>query len=171
MSDKLLEQYVRTQNAVHFFPQDVRERMREERGQTTVEWLVIMVGLIALAGVLAGLGHVERRRQVADRRVLATARQDQGQGLASPDGRPGPSREAATARARDPRPAPGRGSRVHRLPRARDARGQTTVEWLAVMVGFVALVTVLAGDDIWARAGQTVVDATKVILGSGDDSV
>ena len=56
MSDKLLEQYVRTQNAVHFFPQDVRERMREERGQTTVEWLVIMVGLIALAGVLAGAG-------------------------------------------------------------------------------------------------------------------
>ena len=55
--------------------------------------------------------------------------------------------------------------------RARSARGQTTVEWLAVMVGFVALVTVLAGDDIWARAGQTVVDATKVILGSGDDSV
>ena len=30
--------------------------MREERGQTTVEWLVIMVGLIALAGVLAGQG-------------------------------------------------------------------------------------------------------------------
>lgn len=56
MSDKLLEQYVRSQNAVHFFPQDVRERMREERGQTTVEWLVIMVGLIALAGVLAGQG-------------------------------------------------------------------------------------------------------------------
>lgn len=55
--------------------------------------------------------------------------------------------------------------------RARSARGQTTVEWLAVMVGFVALVTLLAGDDIWARAGQTVVDATKVILGSGDDSV
>lgn len=55
--------------------------------------------------------------------------------------------------------------------RARDARGQTTVEWLVVMVGFAALVTVLAGDDIWARAGQTVVDATKVILGSGDDSV
>ena len=55
--------------------------------------------------------------------------------------------------------------------RARSARGQTTVEWLVVMVGFAALVTVLAGDDIWARAGQTVVDATKVILGSGDDSV
>jgi len=54
MSDKLLEQYVRTQNAVHFLPQDIRERMREERGQTTVEWLVIIVGLIALAGVLAG---------------------------------------------------------------------------------------------------------------------
>ena len=27
-----------------------------ERGQTTVEWLVIMVGLVALAGVLAGSG-------------------------------------------------------------------------------------------------------------------
>ena len=30
--------------------------MREEAGQTTVEWLVIMVGLIALAGALAGSG-------------------------------------------------------------------------------------------------------------------
>ena len=30
--------------------------MREQAGQTTVEWLVIMVGLVALAGVLAGSG-------------------------------------------------------------------------------------------------------------------
>ena len=35
--------------------------MREDRGQTTVEWLVIMVGLIALAErSLAGAGHVEQ---------------------------------------------------------------------------------------------------------------
>ena len=54
--------------------------------------------------------------------------------------------------------------------RARSARGQTTVEWLAVMVGFVALVTLLAGDDIWARAGQVVVDAADDIS-VGDDSV
>ena len=57
MSDKLLEQYVRTQNAVHFFPAGcASSACASERGQTTVEWLVIMVGLIALAGVLAGRG-------------------------------------------------------------------------------------------------------------------
>ena len=57
------------------------------------------------------------------------------------------------------------------VARARSARGQTTVEWLAVMVGFVALVTVLAGDDIWARAGDVVVDAVNVIFGSDNDKV
>jgi Flp pilus assembly pilin Flp len=54
MSDKLLEQYIRTQTAIRHFADDMRERVREQSGQTTVEWLVIMVGLIALAGVLAG---------------------------------------------------------------------------------------------------------------------
>jgi Flp pilus assembly pilin Flp len=34
----------------------MRERMREEAGQTTVEWLVIMVGLVALGGALAAAG-------------------------------------------------------------------------------------------------------------------
>ena len=53
MSSVVLEQYVRAQIAVKF-AQDVRDRMREQAGQTTVEWLVIMVGLVALAGVLAG---------------------------------------------------------------------------------------------------------------------
>ena len=52
------------------------------------------------------------------------------------------------------------------LPARADARGQTTVEWLAVMVGFAALVTVLAGDDIWSQAGQAVVDAVNAIFGS-----
>jgi Flp pilus assembly pilin Flp len=56
MSDKLLEQYIRTQTAVRHFADDMRERVSEQSGQTTVEWLVIMVGLIALAGVLAGQG-------------------------------------------------------------------------------------------------------------------
>ena len=56
MSSVVLEQYVRTQVAVSKFAQDVRDRMREQAGQTTVEWLVIMVGLVALAGVLAGSG-------------------------------------------------------------------------------------------------------------------
>jgi Flp pilus assembly pilin Flp len=56
MSSVVLEQYVRTQAAVSQFAQDVRDRMREQAGQTTVEWLVIMVGLVALAGVLAGSG-------------------------------------------------------------------------------------------------------------------
>ena len=54
MSSTLLEQFVRMQTAVTEYVADLRERMREEAGQTTVEWLVIMVGLIALAGVLAG---------------------------------------------------------------------------------------------------------------------
>ena len=56
MSSVVLEQYVRAQTAVSQFAQDVRDRMREQAGQTTVEWLVIMVGLVALAGVLAGSG-------------------------------------------------------------------------------------------------------------------
>lgn len=56
MSSVVLEQYVRAQSAASQFAQDVRDRMREQAGQTTVEWLVIMVGLVALAGVLAGSG-------------------------------------------------------------------------------------------------------------------
>jgi hypothetical protein len=54
MSDKLLEQYIRTQTAARVFAEDLRDRMREQTVQTTVVWLVILVGLIALAGVLAG---------------------------------------------------------------------------------------------------------------------
>ena len=56
MSSVVLEQYVRAQSAVTQFAQDLRDRTREQAGQTTVEWLVIMVGLVALAGVLAGSG-------------------------------------------------------------------------------------------------------------------
>ena len=52
MSSTLLEQYVRIQIAVTGYVSDLRERMREEGGQTTVEWLVIMVGLTALATAL-----------------------------------------------------------------------------------------------------------------------
>jgi hypothetical protein len=72
------------------------------------------------------------------------------------------------------------GIRGHRLAadlasglvaRARDARGQTTIEWLAIMVGFTALVTILAGDDIWKQAGQAIVDAVNAILGQTDDKV
>jgi len=57
------------------------------------------------------------------------------------------------------------------LARARCARGQTTIEWLAVMVGFTALVTVLAGDDVWRQAGRAIVDAVNAILGQADDKV
>ena len=56
MSDQLLEQYVRIHTAVAQYVGDLRERMREEAGQTTVEWLVIMVGLTALALALVGAG-------------------------------------------------------------------------------------------------------------------
>jgi hypothetical protein len=57
------------------------------------------------------------------------------------------------------------------LARAHDARGQTTIEWLAVMVGFTALVTILAGDDVWKQAGKAVVDAVNAIIGEADDKV
>jgi hypothetical protein len=57
------------------------------------------------------------------------------------------------------------------LTRARSARGQTTVEWLAVMVGFVALVTVLAGSDVWGQAGEVVVHAVQHIFDSDHDKV
>jgi hypothetical protein len=57
------------------------------------------------------------------------------------------------------------------LARARCARGQTTVEWLAIMVGFTALVTVLAGDDVWKQAGQAVAEAAEFILSGAGDKV
>ena len=53
MSSTLLEQFIRLQVAVHEYASNLRERMREEAGQTTVEWLVIMVGLVALGSALA----------------------------------------------------------------------------------------------------------------------
>jgi hypothetical protein len=56
MSNQLLEQYVRIQTAVTEYVAELRERMREQAGQTTVEWLVIMVGLTALALALVGAG-------------------------------------------------------------------------------------------------------------------
>jgi Flp pilus assembly pilin Flp len=56
MSNALYEQYLRASVALTQFVYDARDRMREQRGQTTVEWLVIMVGLIALAGALAASG-------------------------------------------------------------------------------------------------------------------
>ena len=52
MSNQLLEQYIRMQTAVA----ELRDRIRDEAGQTTVEWLVIMVGLTALAAALVGSG-------------------------------------------------------------------------------------------------------------------
>jgi hypothetical protein len=57
------------------------------------------------------------------------------------------------------------------LARARCARGQTTVEWLVIMVGFTALVTVLAGDDVWKQAGKVVADAAQFILSAAGDKV
>jgi hypothetical protein len=56
MSSTLLEQYIRLQSAVAQYASDLRQRVREEAGQTTVEWLVIMVGLTALATALVGAG-------------------------------------------------------------------------------------------------------------------
>jgi Flp pilus assembly pilin Flp len=56
MATQLLEQYVRLQIAVTEYAADLRERMDDESGQTTVEWLVIMVGLTALAVALVASG-------------------------------------------------------------------------------------------------------------------
>jgi hypothetical protein len=55
--------------------------------------------------------------------------------------------------------------------RARDARGQTTIEWLALMVGFTALVTILAGSDVWPKAGKAIVEAVNGIFSKDHDRV
>jgi len=48
--------------------------------------------------------------------------------------------------------------------RARSEHGQATVEWIALMVGFAALVTLLAGKDVWQRAAEEIVDTVDAIL-------
>ena len=55
--------------------------------------------------------------------------------------------------------------------RARETRGQTTIEWLALMVGFTALVTILAGDDVWQKAGKAIVEAVDGICSKDHDRV
>jgi hypothetical protein len=57
------------------------------------------------------------------------------------------------------------------MARVRDTRGQTTVEWLALMVGFTALVTILAGADVWPKAGKAIVEAVNGIFSSDHDRV
>jgi hypothetical protein len=56
MSSQLLEQYVRFQG----FMTELGARIREQRGQTTVEWLVLMVGIIALGGAFASSGLLQQ---------------------------------------------------------------------------------------------------------------
>ena len=55
MSSQLLEQYVRFQGLMT----ELSARVREQRGQTTVEWLVLMVGIIALGGAFASSGLLQ----------------------------------------------------------------------------------------------------------------
>jgi hypothetical protein len=55
--------------------------------------------------------------------------------------------------------------------RVRCTRGQTTIEWLALMVGFTALVTVLAGADVWPKAGKAIVEAVDGIFSKDHDRV
>jgi hypothetical protein len=45
---RLLEQFVKVQNAIA----GLGQRMREQEGQTTVEWLVIAVGITGLVAAL-----------------------------------------------------------------------------------------------------------------------
>ena len=56
MSNQLLEQYVKFQGLMT----ELGARVREQRGQTTVEWLVLMVGIIALGGAFAGSGMLQK---------------------------------------------------------------------------------------------------------------
>jgi hypothetical protein len=49
MSSMLLRQFVRIQIAAT----EARDRLQEQTGQTTVEWLVIMVGITSLAAAFA----------------------------------------------------------------------------------------------------------------------
>lgn len=57
------------------------------------------------------------------------------------------------------------------VARARGTGGQTTVEWVVLMVGLAALLTVLAGSDVWHSAGKAIVDTVRQIFGSGHDRV
>jgi hypothetical protein len=57
------------------------------------------------------------------------------------------------------------------MTRVRCTRGQTTIEWIALMVGFTALVTILAGDDVWQKAGQAIVEAVNGIFSKDHDRV
>lgn len=61
------------------------------------------------------------------------------------------------------------GSRA--VARLRQERGQTTIEWLALMAGVAALVTILAGSDVWSKVGKAVVDAVDAIFSSDHDRV
>jgi hypothetical protein len=56
MSSQLLEQYVKFQGLMT----ELSARVREQRGQTTVEWLVLMVGIIALGGAFASSGLLQQ---------------------------------------------------------------------------------------------------------------
>ena len=133
MSSTLLEQYVRTQNAVTSFAQDVRERMREEARADHRR----------VAGH-HGRPHRPRRRpgrarasgpsvaKALDRRVQHLIDKIRASGLAAGTEGSGPSREAATCSSSGsaagswPRISPPPSS-----PARASARGQTTVEWLA----------------------------------------
>jgi hypothetical protein len=55
--------------------------------------------------------------------------------------------------------------------RVHDTRGQTTIEWLALMVGFAALVTILAGEDVWQKAGTAIDEAVDGIFSKDHDRV
>jgi hypothetical protein len=57
------------------------------------------------------------------------------------------------------------------VSRVREQRGQTTIEWIALMVGLATLVTILAGRNIWHQAGDAIVDAVNGIFGSSNDKV
>ena len=113
-----------------------------------------MVGLSALAG-RARRARASGRSRKASRHAFTTPiNKVKDDASSRPRVEPGPRVRRASAGARDPRPHYGRGSRWTVCGARAAQRGQTTVEWLALMVGLAALITVLAGNDVWRQVGR-----------------
>ena len=50
------------------------------------------------------------------------------------------------------------------MQRMQDEAGQTTVEWLVIMVGLTALATALVGAGIWTTVAQGIANAVGSLI-------